>query len=132
MKTIYLSRDFRIVTVSTYKPGDIYNDPRFGECRRVTASRLCLVGERAGADSDALHGILKAISDVAENNRYDGRAVESWFGLVGIEPPKGRPPELVKVTCPKCKKVHWALEEKGRIFEDGVCGLCWSKHYMAF
>ncbi len=84
MKTIYLSRDFRVVVVSTYKPGDIYNDPRFGECRRVTASRLCLAGERAGIDSEAFQELLKAISDVAENDQYDGRAVESWFGLVGL------------------------------------------------
>ncbi len=109
-----------------------YRHPDFGECRRVTASRLCLVGERAGIDSEAFQELLKAISDVAENDQYDGRAVESWFGLVGLEPPKIKAPELVSVRCPRCRTVHWALEERGRIFEDGVCGPCWSKHYIAF
>ncbi len=130
MKTVYLSRDFRPVSVTTHKPGDLYRHPIFGECRRVTASRLCLVGERLGVDSEAFLGLLNAIIQNAENDQYDGRPVESWFGLVGLEPPQPPPSELVKVKCPECGVPHWALEEKGRLFENGLCGSCWPKNFF--
>lgn len=130
MKTIYLTRAFRPLTVSTHKPGDIYRHPDFGECRRVTASRLCLAGERLGIESEAFHGLLKAIVQNAEDDQYDGRSIESWFGLVGVEPPRPAEPELVWVKCPECGIVFLCLEEKGRLFDDGVCLSCRSRHYL--
>lgn len=130
MKTIYLSRNFQPIAVSTHKPGDVYRDIVLGECRRLTAKRLCLAGERYGKDSDAFLGLLRAIVDASEGGEYDGRAIESWYGLVGMAAPEKKPGDLHRVRCPACNAWHWALEEDGALWEGGVCGICWSRNYL--
>lgn len=132
MKTIYLNRSFMPVVVKTVVPGDIHIDPVFGDCRRMTAKRFCLASERAGKESDALHELLKAVLEAAENDVYDGRAVKDWFGLVGLSPPEPPPPQpasLEEVICPKCHCHHWTLFENGKVWQNGVCGRCWSKNF---
>jgi hypothetical protein len=131
MKAIYLTRTFHPVTVSTHKPGEIYQHPALGECRRVTAQRLCLAANRLGRTSESILGLLRAIGGAAVNGCYDGRTVESWYGLVGLLPPAEEPDRMVTVQCPTCGITHWALEEKGQVFEGGVCTDCWSRHYIA-
>lgn len=124
MKTIYLTRTFQPVVVTAVVPGDLHADPVHGDCRRLTARRLCLAAERMGKESDAFLALLGAIDDVTERGVYDGREVADWYGLVGLAAPKMRAPELVKTVCPKCKATHFALEEEGGLWNGGVCGEC--------
>jgi hypothetical protein len=84
-----------------------------------------LASERLGKESEAFQGLLAALQRIADDDVYDGRAIADWYGLVGIEPPEERSPELVRTECPKCKRVHFPLEEKGRVWNNGVCASCW-------
>jgi hypothetical protein len=121
MRIIYLSRCFQPRTVSTPAPGDIYPDPAWGDCKRLTASRFCLAAERLGTDSDAFTGILEALEGAAVNDEYDGRHLDGWRGLVGL-PPMER--GLREIICPECRTVHFALHERGRPWNGGVCCRC--------
>lgn len=127
MQTIYLSRTFQPVIVSSPHPGDVHADPVLGDCRRLTAKRLCLAAERAGKESVAVLGLLRAICDVAEKDQYDGRAVDDWYGLIGLPAPVS---ELIAVVCPRCGINHYAREEKGKLWNDGLCLDCgWERMY---
>jgi len=127
MNIIYLTRTLSPVSVTCTVPGDTHMHPDYGECRRLTAKRFCLVRTRAGIESDAFQGLLKAVCEHAYDGMYDGRSIEYWYGLVGLDPPE---PEMVKVKCPECGAIHYALKENGKIWENGVCGECWSKHFF--
>ena len=138
MKTVYLDRHFRPLCIDLPQPGDVHHDPVLGDCRRVTPSRLCLAAERAGRESDALLSLLRAIGKASVSGSYDGRSLESWYGLVGLEVPP--PPSLetqldalMETTCPKCGIVHWCLpEDDGSLPDGGVCLDCqpaWVPNY---
>ncbi len=107
MKILYINRNFQFATVSTHAPGDIYSHPSWGECRRLTAKRFCLMAERAGKKSDAFQGLLSAICDIAENGVYDGRAVSDWYGLVGLKEPTIEESTLEYGVCSRCKRGYW-------------------------
>ena len=124
MKTIYLSRRLDPVAVDAVNPGDIYSDPVLGDCRRLTARRLCLAADRAGKESVAILGLLAAIGGAVVDGMYDGRAVADWYGLVGVAMPERRPAALVRVVCPQCKAAHYALDEDGEIWGGGFCSEC--------
>lgn len=132
MKTIYLSRTFQPITITAIHPGETHLDPVWGECRRLTAKRFCLMAERAGKASDAILGLLGAISKAAEEDVYDGRTVGDWYGLVGLPAPEKKPDELVGVACPECGQRHLALEHGGRLWNDGVCDECWEKFAIQY
>lgn len=130
MKTIYVSRSFTPCIISAHTPGDAYRDPVLGDCRRLTAKRLCLLAERAGKESDALQGVLNAIVEAAKEGVYDGRDIDSWYGLVGMGIPCPPNDGMVRVKCPECKAWHWALEEYGCIWDNGICGECASRKFI--
>ena len=127
MKIIYLSRDLACAVVDTPAPGDVYRDASLGDCRRLTAKRLCLAAERAGRKSIAILGLLRAIDGAAEDGMYDGRAVDDWYGLIGLSPPRRAPAVLAPVPCSRCGMTHYALDDDGEIWLDGVCATCWTE-----
>lgn len=124
MKILYVSRRFQVRAVRTSAPGDVHADPAWGECRRLTAKRFCLMAERAGKDSEAVPALLSAILAAAEHGVYDGRAVEDWYGLAGLSPPEE---ELRPVECPECGAWHFALHSAGGVWNGGVCCVCRGK-----
>lgn len=124
MKTIYLARDFSPLVIDAFVPGDSHADPARGDCRRLTAKRLCLASERMGKKSAAILGLLAALGGVAEKGAYDGRAVEDWYGLLGLAAPAKPEPRLVPSRCPRCGVAHYSLEENGELWNGGVCGDC--------
>ena len=130
MKTIYLSRLFTPVIVDTPFPGDVHLDNDKGECRRLTAKRFCLAAERMGRESESIVGLLEAIGGLAENGAYDGRPLDSWYGLVGL-PPALHSPSLVPIQCPECNETHFSLKERGEVWNDGLCAWCWSRGWLA-
>ena len=121
MKTIYLTRNFQPVTISAVKPGTVYRHPEFGECRRLTARALCLASERLGKESDAFLGLVKAIAGAAEKEEYDGRQVDDWYGLVGLQRPRGEVGDLKLGICSRCGRRHWYGVEE---LQD-LCFDCW-------
>lgn len=121
MKIIYISPSFNPLSVSVSIPGDIHIDPVWGECRRLTAKRVCLAAERAGKESDAFLALLAAITGAAEKGAYDGRAVRDWYGLVGLEMPEVKEGELEYGVCNMCGVGHWY----GIIELRDICFDCW-------
>lgn len=124
MKTIYLTRAFQPLVVDAPAPGDSHRHPDFGDCRRLTASRFCLAAERAGKGSEAILGLLEAVRRVAKDDIYDGRPLESWYGLIGLPLPPPKEPEYVRTICPKCGAVHYPLVEDGEVWNGGYCLIC--------
>lgn len=106
MKTIYISRNLQSIAVSSTVPGDTYRHPVMGDCRRMTAKRFCLAAERAGKESDAALRLLAAIGEAAVDGVYDGRAVNDWYGLIGVQPP-GDSDGMEMGTCVRCGRTHW-------------------------
>lgn len=131
METIYLDRRFHPIIVDAPVPGDVHADPVLGDCRRLTAKRFCLAAERAGKESKLIVGLLRAIDGVAVDGSYDGRPLDSWYGLIGMAAPTRIPPRLVPVQCPECGQSHFSVEERGRIWNGGLCAWCWSRGWLA-
>lgn len=129
MPTIYISRNFDPVTIDAVNPGDAHVDLVRGECRRLTPRRFVLAGERLGIGSEAFLRLVEAIGNSTSNSVYDGRSLESWYGLVGLDY-VARKDELTRTVCPKCKCFHNVLEEHGRLWNDGICVDCWSKEFI--
>ena len=129
MKNVYLDRHFRPLAIDIPQPGDTCHDPVMGVCRRLTPRRLCLAAERLGKDSPAFTSLLDAINEVATpDGSYDGCSLDSWYGLVGLTPP--HPDRRLEwTTCPDCGKNHFALNEHGRLFDDGLCGECATQNF---
>ncbi|MDR1519042.1 MAG: hypothetical protein LBU23_02720 [Planctomycetota bacterium] len=131
MKTVYVNRFFSPVSVEAVRPGDIHDNPVLGVCRRLTARRLALAAERAGRDSEAIQGLLRAIGEAAPDGRYDGRDIADWYGLVGLTPPP--PPtidddlaRLEPINCPGCHVAHWCRREAdGSLYNRGYCEDCY-------
>lgn len=107
MKTIYLSRHFLPVVITAHVPGDLHMDFIQGDCRRLTAKRLCLAAERMGKESVAFLALLGAIGEVAENGVYDGRTVADWYGLIGMTPPACDAENLEYSVCADCGRGYW-------------------------
>lgn len=125
MQTLYLDRQFSPVAVASANPGDRYHDAARGECRRLTAERLCMAAQRLGNESNALLALLAAIRGASLAGRYDGRSVRDWYGLVGLDYEEARREELAfaRRVCPACGRVHYA---NGEYEGETLCGECWA------